>query len=601
MDPISVSASIFGLLGAATKISEVLTSFVRGMKDAPRLAQRTLTEVEDLRLCFHQLQDWVNLEGSRTERKSRAAMIMVDQLVVILTHSILTFSELESAVAGLKPRSSFIMNSRFKWMAKEHTITLLLQRLQASKASLNLLITTLTCTGVEEAQEAMRSLTDVVNNVLDTNQRICRHLENANISIEHKHRSAPSALENKIPERPASTEKTRPETWTSTTPTAVDVSSGYDSSFEKDLRASRVYSRSSKTLNRRSDPDNFSLLSSTSRSVGSSFLSGLSLAEVSNISLISFPSPIQTMIEKPRCEMPPVLRSLNFDSGKTLPRLPGLFPKLPASNGKIALLGISNAGKSTILKQLHSIEGTGPTRAELNNASKMIYTQLVEVFRRVSERSVDPQTDMLSKCQIISHSSIMDKVEKILWPDDPNDPFDARLYVHIKTIGLYKSNIRVKPFEYEIIDVGGTRSVRKKWLRCLEGLDHVIYVADLNGYCQNLEEDPNMNQMLESLHVFEGITRSPHVQNIPVFLFLNKADLFEKTIVNHPISNVFPDYIGGVDYWKACRYMADLFNRHDQRPPGKLHCYVVDSLDTAAFQNAWRQVQEKIIYTTLKY
>lgn len=142
MDPISVTASILGLLGAAAKISQVLTSFITGVKDAPRLAQRTLTEVEDLRVCFGQLQDFIASEGVKD--RSRTAMIMVDQLVIILTHSVMTFSELETAVEGLKPRSSFIINSRFKWFAKEHTITLLLQRLQASKTSLNLLLTTLT-------------------------------------------------------------------------------------------------------------------------------------------------------------------------------------------------------------------------------------------------------------------------------------------------------------------------------------------------------------------------------------------------------------------------------------------------------------------------
>ncbi|KAL8681125.1 MAG: hypothetical protein Q9186_002718 [Xanthomendoza sp. 1 TL-2023] len=445
MDPISVSASILGLLGAAAKISEVLTSFVKGVKDAPGLAQRTLTEVEDLKLCFHQLQDFVNQDGSRT--RTRTSMIMVHQLVVILTHSIITFSELETAVEGLKPRSSFIMNSRFRWMAKEHTITLLLQRLQASKISLNLFMTTLTCAGIEEAQEAMQSLTTAVNDVLDTNQRICRRLENSDFSIEQKHRSAPPALESKISESDASIEKTRRETWTSSIATAVDANPDYDFAFEKDLRASRVYSR--------------------------------------------------------------VIRTLA--------------------------------------------------------------------------------------------QSLMDNVEKILWPDDIDNPFDASLYVYVKTIGLYKSNIRMKLFEYEMIDVGGSRIMRKKWLHCMKGLDYVIYVADLNGYCQNLEEDPNMNQMLESLLAFEDITASPHVRSTPIFLFLNKADLFERNIVHHPISKAFPDYTGGVDYWKACRYMAESFVRRDQRPPGKLHCYVVDSLDTTAFQNAWQKVQEKIIHTTLKY
>ncbi|KAI4236444.1 MAG: hypothetical protein L6R40_006154 [Gallowayella cf. fulva] len=453
MDPISVTASILGLLGAAAKISQVLTSFITGVKDAPRLAQRTLTEVEDLRVCFGQLQDFIASEGVKD--RSRTAMIMVDQLVIILTHSVMTFSELETAVEGLKPRSSFIINSRFKWFAKEHTITLLLQRLQASKTSLNLLLTTLTCTGLNEAQEAVKSLTSVVNDVLDTNQRICRRLENADLSIEQKHRSAPSALENTTSDDDLYIGRSRRDTWTISTATTIDASSENGFSFERDLRSSRVYSRVIRTLAQRSDPDTSSLL------------------------------------------------------------------------------------------------------------------------------------------------SMMGHIDKILVASE-DDPFDPSLCVHIKTTGLYEVKFKMEPFEYAIVDVGGTRSSRRKWIHCMGGSDYVIYVADLNAYCQNLAEDHEANQMLESLQVFESITALSVMQNIPVFLFLNKADLFERTIIRHRISDFFPDYTGGSDYWKACRYFADCYIRRDQRLPGKLHCYVVDSLDTNAFQNAWRQVQEKIVHHTLK-
>lgn len=214
---------------------------------------------------------------------------------------------------------------------------------------------------------------------------------------------------------------------------------------------------------------------------------------------------------------------------------------------------------------------------------------------------------------------MMGHIDKILVASE-DDPFDPSLCVHIKTTGLYEVKFKMEPFEYAIVDVGGTRSSRRKWIHCMGGSDYVIYVADLNAYCQNLAEDHEavcrfsgrlahdqiliihipQNQMLESLQVFESITALSVMQNIPVFLFLNKADLFERTIIRHRISDFFPDYTGGSDYWKACRYFADCYIRRDQRLPGKLHCYVVDSLDTNAFQNAWRQVQEKIVHHTLK-
>ena len=146
MDPISVSASILGLLGAAAKISEVLTGFVKGVKDAPGLAQRVFTEVEDLTLCFQGLQEFVNSERSST--RSRQAMITIDRLLVMLTHCVLTFSELETVLDCVKPRRNSIFgNSKLRWVAKEHTISQLLQRLQCSKASLNLMLTTLNWSG----------------------------------------------------------------------------------------------------------------------------------------------------------------------------------------------------------------------------------------------------------------------------------------------------------------------------------------------------------------------------------------------------------------------------------------------------------------------
>lgn len=142
MELISVSASILGLLGSAATISEALTHFVNGLKDAPSLALRTLTEIEDLKICFRQLQHFVNAEEAR--RSSYAVMVTVDQLVVVLTHAVVTFSELEVAVEALKPRTASMINGRLRWMAKENIISRLLQRLQASKASLSLLLSTLT-------------------------------------------------------------------------------------------------------------------------------------------------------------------------------------------------------------------------------------------------------------------------------------------------------------------------------------------------------------------------------------------------------------------------------------------------------------------------
>ena len=83
----------------------------------------------------------------------------------------------------------------------------------------------------------------------------------------------------------------------------------------------------------------------------------------------------------------------------------------------------------------------------------------------------------------------MDNIDKVLWPDEA-DNFDPSLCAHIMTNGLYKSIVEMEPFNYEIFDVGGTRSMRKKWFLCMKDLGSLIFVADLNAYCQRVKEDP---------------------------------------------------------------------------------------------------------------
>ncbi|KAL8947682.1 MAG: hypothetical protein Q9222_006066 [Ikaeria aurantiellina] len=186
----------------------------------------------------------------------------------------------------------------------------------------------------------------------------------------------------------------------------------------------------------------------------------------------------------------------------------------------------------------------------------------------------------------------MAHLSSIFHHDDLNASH-ASLLTHIKTVGVYESLLRKRDtYDFNVIDVGGTRTNRKKWVHCVEGVQCIIFVADLNGYCQRLQEDLDANQMMEALQVFESVTSSN--LHTPIFLYLNKADQFETSIVRRPISGYFPDYKGGADYWKACRYFARRFIEADQRPPGKLHFFVTDSLDTTSFRNAWRQTLDKM-------
>lgn len=57
----------------------------------------------------------------------------------------------------------------------------------------------------------------------------------------------------------------------------------------------------------------------------------------------------------------------------------------------MSILGISNAGKSTVLKQLQLMQGIRPTPVELEEARKVIRTGLIDTFRRVVGDYIEKQ------------------------------------------------------------------------------------------------------------------------------------------------------------------------------------------------------------------
>ncbi|KAL8957334.1 MAG: hypothetical protein Q9183_006087 [Haloplaca sp. 2 TL-2023] len=267
MDPISVSASILGLLGAAAKISEVLRGFVKGVKDAPALAQRVFTEVEDLTLCFRGLQEFVNSE-----------------------------------------RSNFPSSTR-----------------------------------LQEAQQAAESLATIVNDVLTTNQALARRLEDLHLPTTLKHQSAPSALESALNEEEGfSTCAGDRHSCTTCATTIVEEADSRNATFERDLRRSRVYSKASTRFQRRSDVGLLSLSSSPECSIGSA-VSGLSLADVSNISVVSLPISVQVVVNRHWYQPPVAIERITS-------RYPDQSSLHRRQTGKVLLLGGCTTLETHILR-----------------------------------------------------------------------------------------------------------------------------------------------------------------------------------------------------------------------------------------------------------
>ena len=137
MDPLSITAAVVGLLTAGTSVTDLL----QNLRNAPELAKVVIREVESITRCLRSLQCF--LDGSVTAHHSRTALIMIDEVRVVLTNCVSTISELKDSLAKLGLNGQTRIVDRLKWAAKEKAITNILLRLQSSRISMNLMLTTL--------------------------------------------------------------------------------------------------------------------------------------------------------------------------------------------------------------------------------------------------------------------------------------------------------------------------------------------------------------------------------------------------------------------------------------------------------------------------
>jgi hypothetical protein len=124
---------------------------------------------------------------------------------------------------------------------------------------------------------------------------------------------------------------------------------------------------------------------------------------------------------------------------------------------------------------------------------------------------------------------------------------------------------------FRIVDVGGQRSERRKWIYCFTDLTAIIFFVSLSEYDQNLYLNtilfekltieiwrPNHQPYGRDSQALERYTKDSiirkftlidissykHFENTAVILFLNKYDIFKRKIKVTPLKEYFPDYSG---------------------------------------------------------
>jgi len=308
---------------------------------------------------------------------------------------------------------------------------------------------------------------------------------------------------------------------------------------------------------------------------------------------------------------------------------------------KLLLLGAGDSGKSTIFKQIriihlegfpeedrkmyklavignlinsmqcliraahelsHALEASNQKAAEnilqlsgLNDLTDDIRHDIVKITSDKSLKKTLRQNDINlpdSAPHFIKH------VERIM-SDDFIPTVDDILRTRVKTMGINDIKFSIEGNRFLLVDVGGQRSERRKWIHCFSDVTAIIFCLALSEYNLVLEEDKTVNRMHESLQLFKEICNSEWFIKVSLILFLNKSDLFKEKISRVNLDVCFDDYKGSAQFDEATEFIKNKFiNLNKSRH--KIYPHVTIATNTENIRFVFEAVRDIIVQITLE-
>jgi guanine nucleotide-binding protein G(i) subunit alpha len=310
---------------------------------------------------------------------------------------------------------------------------------------------------------------------------------------------------------------------------------------------------------------------------------------------------------------------------------------------KLLLLGAGESGKSTIAKQMKIIHLSGFSKDECESYKSIIAANTVGSMRVLVKAAADMGFNISAENREAASRVCDDKLFtgvltqaygrdiKALWEDAAirsafarsasfqlNDSagyyFDAieRLVQHdyvptpqdvlrsrTKTTGIIETEFEVEGSHFRVVDVGGQRSERKKWMYCFQDVTAVIFCVAMSEYDLNLYEDDRTNRMHESLKLFKEIANTKWFLNTSMILFMNKKDLFAEKIKKTSLTVAFPEYKGGLNYEQAAKYITDIFLAQCDNPKKPVYVHETCATDTNNIIFVFNAVKDIVLNQTL--
>ncbi|KAJ6247392.1 guanine nucleotide-binding protein g(o) subunit alpha [Anaeramoeba flamelloides] len=307
---------------------------------------------------------------------------------------------------------------------------------------------------------------------------------------------------------------------------------------------------------------------------------------------------------------------------------------------KILLLGPGDSGKSTVVKQMRLINGLNFDQEEredfvdkirynvVQNARALVFAmdqfdveysdksniQASKYFKSISPTNSTWNEDVYNHVKTIWDDQGIKEVFKRGAEFHLNDTskffFDTLetinridyiptdqdiLCSRIKTTGISEIQFEIDEIAFRVLDVGGQRNERKKWIHCFQDVTALIFVVAISQYDQGLYEDESQNRMVESLQLFEEICNMPWFEKSSIILFLNKKDLFDEKIKRVDIRVTFKEYKGENESQEASEYIKSEFVKLYKNERKKVYPYFTCATDTSNIKNVFEAVKDTIL------
>ena len=173
---------------------------------------------------------------------------------------------------------------------------------------------------------------------------------------------------------------------------------------------------------------------------------------------------------------------------------------------------------------------------------------------------------------------LFDALPQLAAPGRKFRPTNADIVrVRNQSTGATETSFEAYGTPFTVVDVGGQRTERAKWIQCFSQVTAVLWVVAISGFDECIREDGMTNRLRESLDLFRRVWCNRFLRRTSFILFLNKMDLMDrkfkkssdkagtggvgkqKKSAGSRLRAAFPEYSGANELRPAMTFIHDLF------------------------------------------